>query len=447
MMKTAQWKAPQLVVIAWGLMVGCGEPEVVCDNAECRQDALVETWLADPEKGAIALDALPDELERSAAVARLIEVDPSGVSQLCEQLPEGKLRVRCQRTSDRPHLWQVPSKSAVNEEGMVSGGSHSHRLSPAENRVSVYAHVAGDLGMCANADDPHTCAWARAMELSARGKARDAAVRCAAIEVENGPSPLWQAECRFTAAEAAIRVQGSEGYAGAVELCLSAGRFRERCLIHLSRGLAAQTPASDTKPGSALRATVKSADAVGRYWASDPAASRFVNHFWSLAIGYAYLRADSVTGDVLDGVPASVIPHVHAAAAWRLMQLQGEKTQTLAQWADALDSALKLRAGKVEREMGAVHMPGVGNLWPDGKEDSHAASAVIYMGMGSRGSTEDTEEDRLISLLEAAARQDPPMDALLVEGAAHPSEIVRWTAVRLQGALEQSAKIKSQLGN
>ena len=91
-------------------------------------------------------------------------------------------------------------------------------------------------------------------------------------------------------------------------------------------------------------------------------------------------------------------------------------------------------------------MPGLGNLWPDGKDGAHGSSAVVYIGMGSRGSSENSKEDRLVSLLEAAARQDPPLDALLVEGAAHPSEIVRWTAVRLQGALEQSARIKSQLG-
>lgn len=427
-------------------LAACGGAAEVCSTSQCRQDAVIAAWLADPDQGALSLEALPDEIERSAAVVRIIEIDPSGVSQLCDQLPQGKLRVRCQRTSDRPHLWEDPSRAAVN--GSQGGsGSHTHRLTPGQHRVSEYQFVPGDLGMCANAPDPHTCAWARAMEMGERGKVRDAAVRCAGIEVEDGESALWQAECRFSAAEATIKGQGSAGYAGAAELCMSSDRFRERCLIHLSRELAAKTPPADCAPGPALKATVESAQAIGRFWGSDAAANKFVDHFWSLAIGYAFLRADTVTGDIIDGVPETVLPHIHAAAAWRLIQLDAAQARTLAQWAEALDTHLKARAGLPARPIQAVHMPGVGNLWPAGKDDGSRITAVIYMGMGSRGRSDEVQEDRLICLLEAAARQDPLMETLLSEGAGHSSGVVNWTAVRLQGALAQSVRIKSQPGN
>jgi hypothetical protein len=280
------------------------------------------------------------------------------------------------------------------------------------------------------------------MELGAAGQTEVAAARCAAIVVAEGAADPWQAECRFSAAEATIRGQGAAGYAGAAELCLSADRFQERCLIHLARDLSARTPAADRSPGPALLATVQSAEAIGEFWAQDGAATKFVDHFWSLAMGYAYLRAESVTGDIMDGVPDRVRPHIHAAAAWRLMQLSPSPDRSLDAWAEQLDTALASRAGRGPGEDPAVHMPGLGNLWHAEVEEDQQVSAVIYMGMGRRATSALVGIDRRICLLEAAARQSPPLAALVAEGALHPALPVRWTGDRLQrvGALPKPIK-------
>ncbi len=401
-----------------------------CADAACRQARALAAWAQEPAEGIRLIEALPDGVERSAAVARLMESDPAGVSELCDLLPQGKLRVRCQRTADRPHLWEGPT-DPVPTGVRAAGGPRSHRLASVQTRTSVLLSVSGDLGLCISAPDPHTCAWARAMELGAKGQVREAAARCAGIKVEGGDVDAWQSECRFSAAEATIRAQGAAGYAGAAELCLSAGRFQERCLIHLSRDLAARAPAADGGSGPALEAMVEAAEAIGRFWADDAAAPKFVDHFWSLALGYAFQKAQTVTGDMLDSVPASVRPHVHAAAAWRLVALEGLGTHNLPYWLRALDVALASRAGGPERLVDAVHMPGVGNLWGVDVAADREVRAIIYMGMGRRGTSVSTASDRLICLLEAAARQDPPGMALLAEAAAIPDPAVRWTANRL----------------
>ncbi len=413
------------------LIAACRDESVPCGTAQCRQDAVLAAWAADPSKGAEAIAALPDAVERSAAVARIMEADPSRVSELCAALPEGKLRVRCQRTSDRPHLWHPKTKPVV--KGMrKAGGPRSHRLAPERPRTSGLLEVPADLGICVSAPDPHTCAWARAMELAAKGEVRQAAARCAGIEVEEGEADLWQAECRFSAAEESISVLGAKGYPGGVDLCLSAGSFQERCLIHLARDLASRTPPADGTPGPALESTVAAAGVIAQTWSQDPAGPKFVDHFWSMALGYAFQRAEAVTGDMLDGLPERVQPHVHSAAAWRLMKLQPAPERSLQEWAQALDKALRARSGRPERPLAAVHMTGLGNLWHAGVDEDHPVQAVIYMGMGRRAASEVVAEDRLIAILEAAARQEPALTQVIQAATEHPSLAVRWTALRLK---------------
>jgi hypothetical protein len=87
-------------------------------------------------------------------------------------------------------------------------------------------------------------------------------------------------------------------------------------------------------------------------------------------------------------------------------------------------------------------MPGLGNLWHAEVEEDQQVSAVIYMGMGRRATSALVGIDRRICLLEAAARQSPPLAALVAEGALHPALPVRWTGDRLQrvGALPKPIK-------
>jgi hypothetical protein len=435
---------PRLLILgALALLAACRGELAACETASCRQAAALSAWSEDPVKGMAAIEALPTEIERSAAVARLMEAHPSQISQLCGSLPEGKLRVRCQRTAERPHLWEAKNKPIAT--GLrAEGGPRSHRLAPEAVRESRLAHVSGDLGICRSAPDPHTCAWARAMELGAKGQVKDAAAKCAAITVENGSADTWQAECRFSAAEAMTQGMGAPGYGGAAELCLSSGEFQERCLIHLARDLAARTPAADRAPGPALQVTIQAAEAIERFWGSDPAGPKFVAHFWSVAMGYAFLRAESVTGDLVDAVPAEVLPHIHAAAAWRFMQIEPSQAMSLDAWSSRLDTALLQRAARPPGDEPAVHMPGLGNLWDAQAGEGQALQARIYMGMGRRAAGVTPAEDKLVCLLEAAARQTPVRSGLLEQGRDHPALSVRWTAKRLLSTGGLPAQIKPE---
>ena len=77
-------------------------------------------------------------------------------------------------------------------------------------------------------------------------------------------------------------------------------------------------------------------------------------------------------------------------------------------------------------------MPGLGNLWHAGVDEDHPVQAVIYMGMGRRAASEVVAEDRLIAILEAAARQEPALTQVIQAATEHPSLAVRWTALRLK---------------
>jgi hypothetical protein len=89
-------------------------------------------------------------------------------------------------------------------------------------------------------------------------------------------------------------------------------------------------------------------------------------------------------------------------------------------------------------------MPGLGNLWDAQAGEGQALQARIYMGMGRRAAGVTPAEDKLVCLLEAAARQTPVRSGLLEQGSAHPALSVRWTAKRLLTTGGLRAQIKPE---
>ena len=70
------------------------------------------------------------------------------------------------------------------------------------------------------------------------------------------------------------------------------------------------------------------------------------------------------------------------------------------------------------------------DLW-DGRTPD-VDTTVVYLSGSRRLVSENVQTDLAICLLEAAARTDPVMRALLEEGLEHPSDVVQQTAQRLR---------------
>ncbi len=69
--------------------LSCGAEHVAeqsCQTAQCRQDVVIAAWPRDQDAAFALLDALPDLLERLAAVARLVDLYPAQIGRLCDQL-------------------------------------------------------------------------------------------------------------------------------------------------------------------------------------------------------------------------------------------------------------------------------------------------------------------------------------------------------------------------
>jgi hypothetical protein len=152
------------------------------------------------------------------------------------------------------------------------------------------------------------------------------------------------------------------------------------------------------------------------------------------------MGAATVTGDPLDHVPEIAIPHVRAAAAWRLLELEGRGERTLESWVDVLEAALERRSkpgpaaaaeevltedGKPPRFKGKVDM------WTRDQAEDEVRPAALYLGTSRRTTSEDSRTDLALVILEAAARMEPPWTELLEAGSSHPAEPVQWTAGRL----------------
>ena len=101
-------------------------------------------------------------------------------------------------------------------------------------------------------------------------------------------------------------------------------------------------------------------------------------------------------------------------------------------------------ARRVFRTCRELGIPTVAVFSDPDRGEPFVAEADEAVGLGGASSVESYL--RIEALLEAAARQAPPLKAVLEDGAKHSSPAVRWTAERLMAVGGLPAQVKPEPG-
>lgn len=417
------------MLLAVLLLAACSEdPEPVeaCD-AQCRIDGVKAAWAEDPDNGAAALAALPSPEERMLVTRALLYAGQVRDGRLCRELTDPSTRAYCEKLAQRPHLFEPPRPQTRTRR--AAGGPADTELLPLTPAHTAMADVPeADLSRCREGEAGSSCA-ARLAEAAAReGMLDPAASRCNAIEAEK---LRW--ECRFSAAEQAVRRHGVKVLEPAVDLCLVSGDYTAHCLAHLADRLGERAPAATEDSGWApiAEAAARFAAAVGT---ADPTLAPLAeSRVWSVATAESWRRAPHVDGRPLDHLPEAAAPHARAALAYELVMREpaladGSLDDFVAR-IEATEAARGAVAGPVERP---PHRS-VRNRW--GADDVHSErfAATWWRGLARRPTHDDPAVDRALCALEAAAAAGGVDAAILHQGLSHPEPVVAWSAGRLSG--------------
>ncbi|MFT5684830.1 MAG: hypothetical protein ACI8RZ_005775 [Myxococcota bacterium] len=401
-----------------------------CPTADCRQAEILDLWPTDPAAATEHITALADPIEKVAVITTLTEGNPGQTTELCELL-DGDARTRCRRLNHRPHLRIAPPPPVVSRR--PAPGPETPNVLPDIPEPFAKTAAIPALGCSENAE-PRSCRAQKAIEAAREGKARTAVGLCRGMPGE----PVWQSECVFHAAEKLLAPGGLTRLTDAGEMCLSAGEFAANCLAHLTRRLSTEAPPASTPGTGPWTPILAAAETLDGYWREkDPVFGALtIDRLWADSLSRSYARTPQIVGNPLDLLPAAAHPHIHAAAALRLLGTAEDRTGSLADWQAQLTEGLAVRA---ERPLPPSEVPldaDFTDFWPEDAPGEETIPAAFGPGNTRRPMSADAETDQLLAILEAAARSQPPYPALLAEAAGHADETVRWNAKRLSAALE-----------
>ncbi len=409
--------------LALALLLGC--------TVEAPPPTPAAAWspradpVQDPVAAAAEIDALADPIARVAAVNALADADVPITWTFCAALQDASARQRCERFVTRPHLTEEAMSQPERDRDRAAPGPPAGLLAPRPGVASSLSVAAPADDRCAAGDD--ACHRKEAALVARLGQAEAAAGLCAAIA-----DPRWSQECRFEAAEAAAKQRGADGQQDMAELCLGTGGYQARCFHHGARLLATAAPDAAAPP-EAWDPLRESAASMAVFWTErDPAFGRWQqDRLWSYALWQAMAHTPTPGAGSLTGLPPEATPHIRQALALRMMP-EAPRSAGLDARLQALNEALDfippvfVARGRPER----MH-PGA-PLWPtDVNAEDEAMPAAFCLGSSRRTVSPDRDVDGRIVLLEAAARQTPPLTALLQEGSQEADPQVQWTARRL----------------
>jgi hypothetical protein len=271
----------------------------------------------------------------------------------------------------------------------------------------------------------HVCLGREALERALAGQTREAGATCRAFRSET-----LRQDC-FMATAGKLQ-QRNGAYEAAMSLCLGAPNYAELCSDDLMRRMIPSQPLSTADMAAHL---VKNAEILRSFWtrnAPPDLAENLEGLFWADAITAATMKADPVTGDLLDAVPPLAVPHVRAASALRLLQLEGRAQRDLAGWVERLEAVLSDRVpGPGPQVVPWPLYDRAGSMGSSIPWRDEPVPSVSYLGISRRAVSDDSTADLAICMLEAASMHpDTPPD-LLKEGTQHPHPLVRLTAERL----------------
>jgi len=415
------------------LLLAC---EGECPDADCRQTELMAQWESDPTAATERIAALTDPIEKVAVITRLTEAHPGQTMALCAQL-SGDAATRCKRLNHRPHLRAVPPPPEVNQR--AAPGPQSPNILPGIPEPFADVAPLPALG-CEDSIEPKSCRSQKSIAAAREGRARTAVGLCRGMPGD----VVWQEECVFHAAEQLLASGSHARLADASAMCLSTGSFAANCLAHLTRRSSLDAPPASTPGRGPWTPILAAAEVLDGYWQSrDPRfATLAIDRLWADALSRSYARSTQIVGNPLDLLPEATRPHIHAAAALRMLGTAKDRTGTLADWQAQLDAALLQR---VERPIPPSTVPlqaSFTGLWPSDAPGEESIPAAFGPGNTRRPIAEDVATDRLLAILEAAARSLPPYTALLEEAKDSPDPLVQWNASRLLEGLEVASEIE-----
>jgi hypothetical protein len=437
-----------LAVLACGL----GPSDGVCEDADCRKEAILSQWAMDPKLAIGSVNNLPDVIEQVAVVSALTDQFPGQVGPLCRKLPRGISQDRCLEMNARPHLWN--ERQSVQSISRAGAGPASSYLLAADVPMSELIDVRGDSNICADEIDPHACVWKRGIESARVGDVDAAAKACASVRTSASNAQTWRYECFFSVAEAHVLKWGRSRYEETLALCGASGTFRAECTTHALTVLAQRVPSSDVDDPVAWAEHRMRVHDISRGWRASTMRSDVLDKFWALSAAFSVSKSRGLSGDALDVMPLEAHRHLRAAIAWRLLRDNQPKGADLMAHVELLETVLERRIGrKEEHDRLTQPFEGVLDLWPVDRDGEAHLSAISYLGNSRRTVAGDPVTDSVICILEAAARSDPPQLSLIEEGRSHSDERVRWTASRLQERLQdhklshvESGRVESSPG-
>jgi len=393
-------------------LLSCGPQPVsdlqACDDAACRQQHLLAAFDADPQDTVALLGDL-EPVQQEALVRILAEQRPDDLEASCGAVAAGSPAwAICSRLRERPHLVRGKRGTAAEEQPTRTAQGPVSRHPPIPTAV---------------ADPP----VATVQACAERFPGLDAA----------------QAECLFQAAEALAGSERWRATARVVPLCVAAGDFVHGCLHHSIATMLPPLPAADRAAPEDLTETLQAVDALATA-VGEAHADVYASFFWSMWTAHSFRAAQRVDGRLLEVLPPQAEPHVRMAAAFRMLQLQGANlVPDLEAWTVALEAAL---ADPGVANPGSRHDATLWksrDFWPDDliRAGEQNVPAAFCLGPGRRAISSDPHEDLQLALLEASARlnRPPAQDFYVGVVQGDGSLLVRWTAVRLLGALYPDA--------
>ena len=362
----------------------------------CTQDPSLEEMFAEnPSSVYQYLSAVEDPLEKLSHIEQLSQIYPGQTEQLCDLIEESQAKEHCLSRSKRPHLWmktKTPSNSPKQTQSEAIDCTNQERQQCIQ-RLASQAAATNDISK--------------------------------ALRICNNAKDKWRDECLFVTAEESVRQKGARSYGNATELCLQAGEFSDNCQQHLIMQLAQSAPDADSRSDWESIFSAHNAIQSTWGWRDKETALRYQHRLWAESTGISFSGVNKITGNLLDIIPSDFHPHVYAAAARRLFQLEEANKHSLSEWSNLIQRKLEERSNKPESVNQQRKFLSVPDLW-EGTEQN-----INYLATSRRLTSKTPSIDIQICVLEAAARRPPVVMEILNDGAASSEELVQKTATRL----------------
>ena len=350
------------------IILGCFETKTATQKAR-------EYLLHDPTRAVQYIQGLSQE-EQIYIVTQLSEEFPQRIPPLCNVII-GEAQKRCFRIAKRPHLWNNPTQSHIEQPTSKD---------------------------CAH---PHICFEQEAIHSIEQGNTSKAIKACTNIE-----DPKWAHECIFHCSEYLLK-QDTNQYANTLPICEQSGSFRNNCIQHGIFAIATTW----LRNQYTQKQVEKKIHSIKKIWDkhNKKESSIRIDQLWAHWM-YRYAEDNTIHFDLL---PSHLHAHYHSNIA-----LSG------VQFAIEIDLNLEHHVEQLQENILAKHstrrgMEPMMNLW------NNPTQGKSFLGYSFRLTDSNPKIDLLIATLESIARLQPPQMSRIVPYTKHTNPKVQATAKRL----------------